>query len=153
MSKLDEYYMRMALTQAKKAFQNREVPIGAVLVKNDQIIGRGHNQVEQEHCALRHAEMTAIRDATNKTGAWRLIGTTLYVTLEPCVMCCGAIVHSRIDRVVFGAYDHKRGGVVSQMRLLETEFLNHQTGWKGGVLEQECRSLLSRFFLQLRKKT
>lgn len=153
MSKLDEYYMRMALTQAKKAFQHREVPIGAVLVKNDQIIGRGHNEVEQNHSALRHAEMIAIANATKQIGAWRLTGTTLYVTLEPCVMCCGAISHSRIDRVVFGAYDHKRGAVTSKMQLLETDFLNHQTGWKGGVLEQECRSLLSRFFLQLRKKT
>jgi tRNA(adenine34) deaminase len=148
----DEYYMRLAIEEAKKAEQIGEVPIGAVIVHNDEVIAKAHNLRERDQRAIAHAELLAIDEACQKLGTWRLENTTLYVTLEPCAMCAGAIVLSRIERVVFGASDPKGGCAGTLMNLLQEKRFNHQAEVIGGILEQECSELLSRFFRQLREK-
>jgi tRNA(adenine34) deaminase len=148
----DAYYMGLALEEAKKAEQLQEVPIGAVIVKNGEIIAKAHNMRETEQRSIAHAEMLAIDEACKKLGTWRLEDTTLYVTLEPCPMCAGAIVLSRIDRVVFGASDPKGGCAGTLMNLLQDERFNHQAEIVRGIREDECGKLLTNFFRNIRQK-
>ena len=148
----DEKFMKEALEEAKKAALRKEVPIGAVVVYNDDIIARGSNIREESETTLSHAELVAIEQANKVVGSWRLEDCTLYVTLEPCVMCAGAIVQSRIKRVVYGAIDPKGGCAGTLMNLLNESRFNHQVEVTSGVLEENCRVLLQNFFKQLRKK-
>ena len=148
----DERYMREALKQARKAYALGEVPIGCVIVHQDKIIGRGYNRRNTDKNTLAHAEITAINRASKKMGDWRLEECTLYVTLEPCQMCAGAIVQSRMKKVVIGAMNPKAGCAGSIINLLQMERFNHQTEIVNGVLEEECSSMLSSFFLNLRQK-
>ncbi|PSL45963.1 tRNA-adenosine deaminase [Salsuginibacillus halophilus] len=148
----DEAWMEEALKAADQAEALGEVPIGAVIVKDGMCIASGYNLRETTQQAEAHAEMAAIQKACEVTGFWRLEGCTLYVTLEPCPMCAGAIIQSRIDRVVFGAYDPKAGCAGTLFNLLEDEQFNHQAEVAGGVLEHECGERLSAFFRELRKK-
>lgn len=143
--------MREALALAKKAFELGEVPVGAVAVWEGEIVGRGMNLRETDKNALRHAEIMAIDEACKKLGGWRLWKCDLYVTLEPCPMCAGAIINSRIRRVVFGASDPKAGSCKSLVNLFELPY-NHRPEIVSGVLEEECSSILSEFFLSLREK-
>ncbi|ANB58032.1 cytidine and deoxycytidylate deaminase zinc-binding region family protein [Anoxybacillus sp. B7M1] len=146
----DEYYMQLAIEEAKKAEKIGEVPIGAIIVKNGEIIASAHNLRETEQRAVAHAEILAIDQACEAMGSWRLEDATLYVTLEPCAMCAGAIVLSRIKRVVFGASDPKGGCAGTLMNLLQESRFNHQTEVVGGVRQEECGRILSDFFRQLR---
>ena len=147
----DEYWMRYALQLADNAEQQGEVPVGAVLVKDNQIIGEGWNQSIRLHDPSAHAEMMAIRDAGKNMLNYRLVGSCLYVTLEPCTMCAGLLIHSRIERLVFGASDLKTGAVGSLYDLLGDLRMNHQVEVKGGVMQQECGNKLSLFF-KLRRR-
>ncbi|MCF2949985.1 tRNA adenosine(34) deaminase TadA [Paraglaciecola aquimarina] len=146
----DEKWMRHALSLANNAEQQGEIPVGAVLIKDGQIIGEGWNQSILQHDPSAHAEMMAIRQAGCVIENYRLIDTTLYVTLEPCPMCAGLLVHSRIRRLVFGASDYKSGAAGSVMNLLQDEKLNHQVEISSGVLAQECGDRLSAFFKRRR---
>ncbi len=146
----DEKYMRAALKQAKKAYQIGEVPIGCVIVYQDQIIARGYNRRNTDKNTLSHAEMTAINRASKKLGDWRLEGCTMYVTLEPCQMCAGATVQSRMDKVVIGSMSPKAGCAGSVLNILQMEEFNHQVEIVTGVLNEECSQILSDFFAQLR---
>ncbi|BGE83345.1 tRNA adenosine(34) deaminase TadA [Staphylococcus petrasii] len=148
----DEYYMNLAIEEAKKAQQLGEVPIGAIIVKDDEIIARAHNLRETAQQPTAHAEHIAIERASKVVGSWRLEDCTLYVTLEPCVMCAGAIVMSRIPKVVFGAMDPKGGCSGSLMNLLEEPRFNHRASVVTGVLKNECGDLLRNFFRELRAK-
>lgn len=148
-----EQYMKMALELARQAADEGEVPVGCIVVENStgNILGRGRNLRESSKNPLTHAEIIAINEASKKRGAWRLIDCTLYVTLEPCPMCTGAVINSRIDRVVFGAYDMKAGSCGSVTDLPSLPF-NHKPEIIGGILEEECAGILSEFFKQLREK-
>jgi tRNA(adenine34) deaminase len=148
----DEYYMKEAIKEAKKAEALFEVPIGAVVVIEGKIISRAHNLRESKQSAVAHAEILAIEQACQLVGSWRLENASLYVTLEPCAMCSGAIILSRVKRVVYGAADPKGGCAGTFMNLLQDERFNHQSEVTSGVLEEECGQLLSDFFRQLRKK-
>jgi tRNA(adenine34) deaminase len=152
MDELKEQYMREAIKEAEKAAAIGEVPIGAVIVWKGEIIGRGHNEREVTNDATTHAEMTAIREANAFKKNWRLEEAELYVTLEPCPMCCGAILLSRIKKVYYGASDLKGGTACTLMNLLQDERFNHQSEVERGVLEEECRTLLQDFFRALRKE-
>ncbi len=147
----DEKYMKEALRQAKKAEALLEVPIGCVIVQNDKIIARGYNRRNTDKNTLSHAELNAIRKASKKTGDWRLEDCTMYITLEPCQMCAGAIVQARMGRVVIGAMNPKAGCAGSILNLLEMSEFNHQVNVERGVLEEECSTMLSEFFKKLRK--
>jgi len=138
--------MRAALAEARAGLAAGEVPVGAVVVLNDVIIGQAHNAPIAHGDPTAHAEVLALREAARKVGNYRLPRATLYVTLEPCVMCCGAVVHSRIARVVYGAADPKAGAVASRYRLLDDGRSNHRVETLGGVLEAECSALLKEFF-------
>ena len=146
------HWMKEAIAEAKKAEALGEVPIGAVIVREGQIIGRGHNLRETSADPTAHAEMIAIREASKTLGAWRLTDCELYITLEPCPMCAGAAVQSRVKRVVFGASDPKAGCAGTLMNLLQEERFNHQTELIGGILQEECGALLTQFFRRLREK-
>lgn len=146
----DERYMREALRQARKAYALGEVPIGCVLVQDGKIIARGYNRRNTDKCTLAHAEITAIRKASKRTGDWRLEDCVLYVTLEPCPMCAGAIVQARIPRVVVGCMNPKAGCAGSVLNLLDEPGFNHQVEMTKGVLEEECSVMLSTFFKELR---
>ncbi|MBU8881445.1 tRNA adenosine(34) deaminase TadA [Bacillus sp. FJAT-29790] len=148
----DEIYMLEAIKEAKKAEQLEEVPIGAVIVLNGEIIARAHNLRESNQNAISHAELIAIDQACQSLGTWRLEDAILYVTLEPCPMCSGAIILSRIKKVVYGAKDPKGGCAGTFMNLLQDERFNHQSEVISGVLDKECGSLLSTFFKSLRKR-
>ncbi|MCQ9210352.1 tRNA adenosine(34) deaminase TadA [Granulicatella sp. s8] len=148
----DEFFMREALLEASKAFDLGEVPIGAVVVLGDRIIGRGHNLRELEQDATLHAEIKAIRQANHSLKNWRLEECELFVTLEPCPMCSGAVILSRLKRVVFGAFDPKAGTAGTFMNLLEDKRFNHQAQVVSGVLEEECKIVLQTFFSQLRHR-
>lgn len=152
MQNLDEKFMRAAIHEAEKASELDEVPIGAVLVYENEIIATGHNLRETSQETLSHAELVAIKAANEKIGSWRLEDCTLYVTLEPCQMCAGAIVQSRIKRVVYGAADPKAGCAGTLMNLLEDERFNHQVEVTRHVLEAECAKLLTDFFKALRQR-
>jgi tRNA(adenine34) deaminase len=149
----DESYMRYAIRLAQRAEDLGEVPVGALLVKNGKVIAEGWNQMIALHDSTAHAEMMAIRGAGKVLENYRLIETTLYVTLEPCVMCMGAIAHARIQRLVFGAFDEKRGCVCNALNLSDATFLNHHVAWQGGVLKETCSQLLKDFFAMRRKKS
>lgn len=148
----EETFMKAALREAKKAYAYEEVPIGCVIVQDGKIIARGYNRRNTDKNALSHAELSAIKKASKKTGDWRLEDCTLYVTLEPCQMCAGAIVQSRIKRVVIGAMNPKAGCAGSILNLLQMKEFNHQVETEKGVLGEECSALLSRFFEELREK-
>lgn len=147
-----EMYMKEALKEAEKARNILEVPIGAVVVLDGEIIGRGYNKRESNQQAAAHAEMFAIAEANKKLGNWRLEECELYVTLEPCAMCSGALILSRMKKVYFGAYDNKSGTAGSLMNLLEEDRFNHQCEVEGAVLEEECSQILKDFFIDLRKR-
>ena len=148
----DEKYMREAIRQAKKAYAIEEVPIGCVIVYKDKIIARGYNRRNTDKNTLAHAEITAIKKASKKMGDWRLEDCTMYVTLEPCQMCAGALVQSRIDRVVIGSMNPKAGCAGSVLNLLQMAQFNHQVDVERGVCQEECSSMLSNFFAELREK-
>ncbi|MDR6225332.1 tRNA adenosine(34) deaminase TadA [Desmospora profundinema] len=145
-------YMKEAIVEAHRAQDVGEVPIGAVVVKGDQIIGRGHNLRETDQDPTLHAEMVAIRQAARSLGSWRLTECSLYVTLEPCPMCAGAIMLARIDRVIYGAADPKGGCAGSLMNLLQDPRFNHQTEVVDGWMNEECGELLTGFFRELRAR-
>ena len=147
----DELYMREAIALAKEAAKLGEAPVGCVIVLDGEIIGRGYNLRESGGDPLAHAEIRAIAEAKEKVRGWRLCDAELYVTLEPCPMCAGACINSRIERVVFGAYDQKAGSCGSVVNLFELPY-NHKPELLGGVLEEECAALLSDFFLSLRER-
>ena len=147
----DDYFMGEALRQAAKAFEKDEVPVGAVIVRGGKIIARAYNQVESLKDATAHAEMLVLTQAENAVGDWRLTDCTLYVTKEPCPMCAGAIVHTRLARVVFGAADPKGGAAGSALNLLQFPTLNHRCEITPGVREAECRALLQQFFAGQRR--
>ncbi len=149
---MDERYMLEAIKEAKKAELMDEVPIGCVIVKDDTIIARAHNL--REHCqqAAAHAEMLAIQKACEATGSWRLEGCTVYVTLEPCPMCSGAMIQSRIEKVVYGAKDPKGGCIESCMHMYECKGFNHYPQFVGSICEEECGELLREFFRRKRNK-
>ena len=144
--------MGLALREAKKAASRGEVPIGAVVVRDDEVLGRGFNEREGKHDPVAHAELTAIRKASRKAGGWRLAGATIYVTLEPCLMCMGAIILARLDRVVFGCYDPKGGAAGSLYDISNDPRLNHRVTLTPGIREEECSGILSGFFAELRKR-
>lgn len=152
MTENSEFYMRQALELAKIAFQEHEVPVGAIIIRRStgEIIGKGYNQRETARHALAHAELIAIDEACKILGGWRLPDCALYVTLEPCPMCAGAIIQSRIDEVYFGASDYKSGAVLSIERMFELPYNYHPKIYYG-ILEQECSEILSSFFRDLRK--
>lgn len=149
---VEERYMKEAIKQAKKAYAIDETPIGCVIVYEDRIIARGYNRRNTDKSTLAHAEITAIKKACKKLGDWRLEGCTLYVTLEPCPMCAGAIVQSRIDRVVVGSMNPKAGCAGSVLNILQTEGFNHQTELTTGILKEECSQLMTGFFKELRMR-
>ncbi|WP_270182935.1 tRNA adenosine(34) deaminase TadA [Alkalihalobacillus sp. CinArs1] len=148
----DGYFMQKAIEEAKKAEAIGEVPIGAVIVKDNEVIASAYNLRESEQRSVAHAELLAIDEACRVTGSWRLTGCTLYVTLEPCAMCSGAIVLSRVERVVYGASDPKGGCAGTLMNLLDDSRFNHQAEVTCGVMEEECGSMLSTFFRTLREQ-
>ena len=148
----DEKYMKAAIKQAKKAYALDEVPIGCVIVQNDKIIARGYNRRNTDKNTLAHAELSAIKKASRKTGDWRLEDCVMYVTLEPCQMCAGAIVQSRLGKVVIGSMNPKAGCAGSVINLLQMKQFNHQVEMVTGVLEEECSIMLSGFFQELREK-
>ena len=146
----DEQFMAIALEEAEAAIRKGEVPVGAVIVLDGDILARAHNSPIALNDPTAHAEILVLRAAAEKLGNYRLTGTTLYVTVEPCIMCVGAIVHARISRLVYGAADPKNGGVTSLYRMLEDRRLNHTVEVKTGVLAGLCAELLSRFFREKR---
>lgn len=147
-----EAYMREALYEAKRAQVIGEVPIGCVIVLDGEIIGRGHNLREHSQDATMHAEMLAIQEANNKVASWRLVDAQLFVTIEPCPMCSGAIINSRISEVYYGAPDPKAGTVGSLMNLLTDERFNHQAAVESGILKDDCRKIMQDFFRNIRRK-
>ena len=149
-SQHDISYMQQAISQAKTAAKNNEVPVGAVLVHDNQVIGEGWNKPICTHDPTAHAEIIALRDGAFKLKNYRAVHSTLYVTLEPCIMCVGAIVHARVQRVVFGAADPKAGAVMSAFQLGDTQKLNHRVEYVGGLLADECGELLRQFFRERR---
>ena len=148
----DEKYMKEALKQAKKAYALEETPIGCVIVRDNRIIARGYNRRNTDKSPLAHAEIAAIKRASKKTGDWRLEDCTLYVTLEPCQMCAGAIVQARMKRVVVGCMNPKAGCAGSVLNLLQMEAFNHQAALTTGILEEECSQMMKQFFRELRQK-
>lgn len=148
----DIAFMKEALNEASNALSEGEVPIGAIVVMNDEIIGKGYNQTEGKKDVTAHAEISAIRDAEARLGGWRLSGATMYVTTEPCTMCAGAILLARIDRLVVGASSPKSGACYTLKNLLEDSRLNHTVNLEKGVLEDECAGIMKDFFKELRSK-
>jgi len=149
---MDDYMMKLAIEEARKAFILDEVPVGAVIVKDDKVVASAHNSREIMKDATSHAEIIAIREACKALGGWRLMDCDMYVTLEPCPMCAGAMVNARIRRIVFGAFDLRAGACGSIMNIAEDSRLNHRIEVVSGVLEEECRKLLQDFFREKRKK-
>ena len=148
---MEEKFMKSALKEAKKAYEKLEVPVGAVIVKDGKIIARAHNLKETKYDTTKHAEILAIQKASKKLNSWRLIDCEMYVTLEPCSMCAGALINSRIKKVYIGASDKKTGAVGSVFNLLEDYTFNHKVEYEKGVLQDECESILKEFFKELRK--
>lgn len=148
---MDEKYMRAAIREAKKAYALGEVPIGCVIVQNGKVIARGYNRRNTDKNTLAHAELAAIKKASKKTGDWRLEDCTMYVTLEPCQMCAGAIVQCRLQKVVIACMNPKAGCAGSVLNLLQMAEFNHQVEVEKGVLEEECSTMLSQFFKELRQ--
>lgn len=148
---MDEFFMQEALKEAAKAMERKEVPIGAVVVKDGAVIARGFNLRETAKDPTAHAEILAIREASRVLGGWRLHGCDLYVTIEPCPMCAGAIMMARIDRLIIGAMDPKAGAAGSLLNIPEDERFNHRTQILRGILEEECAEIMKTFFRELRK--
>lgn len=148
----DIEFMQYALALAEEAASNDEVPVGAIVVKNGEIIGKGRNSPITLNDPSAHAEILALRDAANNIGNYRLVDCTLYVTLEPCAMCSGAIQHARIARLVYGANDYKTGACGSVINLMNEPKLNHHAQFEGGLLDTECGAILTKFFAEKRKK-
>ena len=148
----DREYMKMALDEAKRAYIEDEVPIGCVIVKDDRILAKTHNQKEAFDDVVAHAEVLAIQAAERELGTWHLEGCVLYVTLEPCMMCTGAIIHSRIAKVVFGTSDPKGGALVSNIKIKEVKGLNHYPDITSGVMQEECSQILKDYFKAKRRK-
>ena len=146
-----EYYMKQALKEAEKAYKKLEVPVGAVIVKDGKIIARAHNQKETKTDTTKHAEILAIQKASKKLESWRLIDCEMYVTLEPCSMCAGAIINSRIKKIYIGAKDEKTGAVGSVLNLFEDYTFNHKVEFETGIMEKECQETLKKFFKELRE--
>ena len=142
----DEKYMLEAIKEAKKAESKDEVPVGAIIVLNDKIIARAHNLKENSQTATNHAEVLAINKANKKMSSWRLIDATMYVTLEPCLMCAGAIIQSRIKKVVYGAKDLKAGAIESMININDIKTINHHIEVTRGILEEQCSSIISNYF-------
>ena len=149
----DTLFMRMALRQAEIAAKAGEVPCGAVIVKDSEVIGKAHNQTETLNDPTAHAEVLAITQATQAVGNWRLNGATMYVTKEPCPMCAGALVLARIEKVVWGMTDPVRGGAVSKFQILNTADLNHAVEVETGLMEEDCKAVMQEFFQELRRKS
>ncbi len=148
----DEWYMRLALREAEAAVAHDDVPVGAVVVRDGEVVGTGHNERELRQDPTAHAEVLALREAARAVGSWRVLDSTLYVTLEPCAMCAGAIVLGRVPRVVFGTADPKAGAAGSVLDILDVPQLNHRPLVEGGVLADECAQQLRAFFLTRRKR-
>ena len=148
---MQEYFMKQALKEAEKAYKKLEVPVGAVIVKDGTIIARGYNQKETKKDTTKHAEIIAIQKASKKLGSWRLIDCEMYVTLEPCSMCAGAIINSRLKRIYIGTRDEKTGAVGSVLNLLEDYKFNHKVEIERGIMQKECEKILKDFFKELRK--
>ena len=148
---MKEKFMKAALKEAKKAYDKLEVPVGAVIVKDRKIIARAHNLKETKNDTTKHAEILAIQKASKKLNSWRLIDCEMYVTLEPCSMCAGALINSRIKKVYIGASDQKTGAVGSVFNLLEDYTFNHKVEYEKGVMQEECENILKEFFKKLRK--
>jgi tRNA(adenine34) deaminase len=149
----DEAFMRLALDEAQLALAHEDVPVGAVLLDNEgNVLGRGHNRREERGDPTAHAEVEALRDAAANRGLWRLDETVLYVTLEPCAMCAGALVNARVAEVVFGAWDKRAGAAESLFRICDDPRLNHRLRVRGGLLEESCRALLQDFFKSRRRR-
>jgi tRNA(adenine34) deaminase len=142
----DEYFMRLAIREAQQALEHEDVPIGAVVVHDGEVIGAGHNERELREDPTAHAEMIALREAARALGSWRVLDSVMYVTLEPCAMCAGAIVLARLPRVVFGARDPKAGAAGSVLDVLDVPQLNHRPQVESGLLADECANLLRAFF-------
>lgn len=142
----DASWMRLALQQAQRAADVGEVPVGAVLVRGDEVLAEGYNCPISAHDPTAHAEIVVLRAAAKAVGNYRLPGTTLYVTIEPCAMCVGAMIHARVERVVFGAPEPRAGAVISSQQLLDATHFNHRVIYTGGVLADECASILKKFF-------
>lgn len=151
MIKNDEYYMSLAIKEAKKAYQIDEVPIGCIIVYKDKVIARAHNEREKLKSSLAHAEILAIKKACKMLESWRLEDCIMYITLEPCAMCSGAIIQSRIPKVIYGAYDYRFGAHKSITNLFDVKF-NHEVDIHGGVMLEECSKLIQDFFKELRSK-
>ena len=149
-SEVDYLFMREALNLAKKAMALDEIPVGALIVRGDEILGRGHNMSLTSEDPTHHAEIAAIRDASKRAHNYRLPGTTLYVTLEPCTMCFGASIHARIEQIIYAVQEPKSGVIESQLKLSEAFFYNHRIAVKGGLLQNESRELLQAFFQKRR---
>lgn len=150
MSSSEEKFMKAAIRQAEKAEKEDEVPIGAVIVKGGKIIARAHNTVEKTQDATCHAEISAIKKACKKLKSWRLDGAEIYITVEPCAMCAGAIANARLKKAYFGAYENKSGCAESKYPVLKDNGLNHSTEYEGGILENKCAEILKNYFKQKR---
>jgi tRNA(adenine34) deaminase len=146
MTDRSEHFMQLALKEAECAYQEDEIPVGAVLVKDDTVIATAHNKKESTSDPTAHAELLVIREAAIKTVNWRLTDCTLYVTKEPCIMCAGAMVNARLNKLVFGCIDERYGAVISRYQLTHDPFLNHQVAVESGILKHECENLLKKFF-------
>ena len=149
---INEKFMKLAIKEALKGQLIDEVPVGAVIVKDDKVIAKAHNLKEKKNCANYHAEMVAIEKACKKVGDWRLIGCDIYVTMEPCPMCTGALINARIDNIYFGAYDEKAGCCGSVYDFMGDGKFNHKANIQGGILKEECASILTNYFKGKRKK-
>ena len=145
-------FMKLAIKEAQKALSKDEVPIGAVIVVDGKVVARAHNLMEKTQVATAHAEILAINKACKKLKSWRLDGAELYVTMEPCAMCAGAIANARIKKVYFGAYETKSGGAVSKFSILSDSGLNHKTDFEGGIMEETCANLIKKYFKDKRKQ-
>ena len=148
----EEKFMKEALKEARKAYQKEEIPVGAIIVKDDKIIARAHNTKETKGMSINHAEILAIQKACKKLGQWRLINCEMYVTLEPCSMCAGALINSRIEKLYIGTNDEKTGACGSKLNLLEDYKFNHKVEINKYILKEECEKILKDFFKELRKK-
>jgi tRNA(adenine34) deaminase len=148
----DQHWMRLALEQAQLGAAAGEVPVGAVLVREGRLLAAGYNRPIASHDPTAHAELEVLRAAAQESGNYRLVGTTLYVTIEPCTMCCGALVHARVARLVFGAAEPRAGAVCSHFGLLDAEVYNHRVSWQGGVLAADCAALMTDFFRKKRQR-
>ena len=148
---MEEKYMKEALKEAKKAYNKLEVPVGAIIVKNGEIIAKAHNLKETKYDTTKHAEILAIQKASKKLKSWRLLDCEMYVTLEPCSMCAGAIINSRIKKIYIGALDEKTGACGSVLNLFEDYTFNHKVEYQTGVMQKECENMLKSFFKDLRK--